>query len=235
MSAKLWRCWELKARCLPSGSSWLSEGMDMYTDGAWPHNRTSGGMYTGFQLLFKFCSLTVHLTPGQSHRQEQTTQLFEGLWNLPRFVLWVVSEVTYYNTPGLDLHCGFQKQVLRENERTREPGIDFKTLQRKGQTPSASFRRVGWAGLAVMGQGKGTLSLAQVASLWQKRHVLLLSPRLPFHNHSSSPHRQPWRRSSIANAIQQIHFINFNYIPTENEWSENIKHLPSRSFTFFIQ
>ena len=146
-----------------------------------------------------------------------------------------MSEVTYCNSPGMDLHCDFQKQVLRENERTWEPGIDFKTLQRKGQTRSASLGHVGWAGLAVMGQGKGPPSLAQVASLWQKRHVPPLSPRLPVHNHSSSPHRQPWRRSSIANAIQQIHFINFNYIPTENEWSENIKHLPSRSFTFFIQ
>lgn len=77
----------------------------------------------------------------------------------------------------------------------------------------------------------------QVASLMTvtSRLFLPLSTHLTVHNHSSSPDRQHWRRSSIANAIQQIHFINFNYIPTENEWSENIKHLPSRSFTFFIQ
>lgn len=58
-------------------------------------------------------------------------------------------------TSGVDLHCGFQKQVLRKNERTQEPGIDFKTLQRKGQTPSASFRPVAWAGLAVWDKAKG--------------------------------------------------------------------------------
>lgn len=93
----------------------------------------------------------------------------------------------------------------------------------------------GSGGAGVTVQGKGTPSPAQVASPWRKHHVLPLSPHLTVHNYSPSPHRQPWRRPSIANAIQQIHFINFNYIPTENEWSENIKHLPSRSFTFFIQ
>ncbi|KAE8598200.1 hypothetical protein XENTR_v10016750 [Xenopus tropicalis] len=67
------------------------------------------------------------------------------------------------------------------------------------------------------------------------RLFLPLSTHLTVYNPSSSPDRQQWKRSSIANAILQIHFINFNYIPTENEWSENIKHLPSRSFTFFIQ
>lgn len=82
---------------------------------------------------------------------------------------------------------------------------------------------------------KATPSSAQVASLWQKHHVLPLSPHLSVHHYSSSLHGQPWRRPSIASAIQQIHFINFNYIPTGNEWSENIKHLPCRSFTFFIQ
>lgn len=84
---------------------------------------------------------------------------------------------------------------------------------------------------------KKTVALLQVASLMTvtSRLFLPLSTHLTVHNHSSSPDRQHWRRSSIANAIQQIHFINFNYIPTENEWSENIKHLPSRSFTFFVQ
>lgn len=88
--------------------------------------------------------------------------------------------------------------------------------------------------LGVAVESRGTLSFEQVASLWQENHNLPLSPHVTVHNYSSSADRQPWRRSSIANAIQQIHFINFNYIPTENEWSENIKHLPSRSFTFFI-
>lgn len=80
-------------------------------------------------------------------------------------------------------------------------------------------------------------SFSQVASLLTVTSCLFLplSTHLTVHNHSSSPDRQDWKRSSIANAIQQIHFINFNYIPTENEWSENIKHLPSRSFTFFVQ
>lgn len=84
---------------------------------------------------------------------------------------------------------------------------------------------------------KKTAAFLQVASLMTvtSRLFLPLSTHLTVHNHSSSPDRQHWRRSSIANAIQQIHFINFNYIPTENEWSENIKHLPSRSFTFFVQ
>lgn len=84
---------------------------------------------------------------------------------------------------------------------------------------------------------KKPAAFLQVASLMTvtSRLFLPLSTHLTVHNHSSSPDRQHWRRSSIANAIQQIHFINFNYIPTENEWSENIKHLPSRSFTFFIQ
>lgn len=94
---------------------------------------------------------------------------------------------------------------------------------------------VGWVGRGVRREGKGMLSFAQVASLWRRHHALPLSPHLTVHHRSSLLRRQPRRRSPIANAIQQIHFINFNYIPPENEWSENIKHLPSRSFTFFIQ
>lgn len=37
----------------------------MYTDDTRPHNRTGGGVDIGFQLLSKFCSLTVNLTPGK--------------------------------------------------------------------------------------------------------------------------------------------------------------------------
>ena len=112
--------------------------------------------------------------------------------------------------------------------------MELYTPQREGQTPSHLLHSVTgeWG---VMASGKGTASSTQVASPWQQHPVLPLSLHLPAHNYSPSPHRQPWRGPSIANAIQQIHFINFNYVPTENEWSENIKHLPSRSFTFFIQ
>lgn len=147
---------------------------------------------------------------------------------------------------SLDL-CGgpltcLSGEGLQAMWRHRSLADSFKTLGRKEQTlfHLSSQCRLGgagwgWVGLGSGDKGKGIPSFVQVASLWQKHHILPLSPHVSVHNYSSSVDRQPWRRSSIANAIQQIHFINFNYIPTENEWSENIKHLPSRSFTFFIQ
>lgn len=206
----------------------------MDTDDTRPHDRTGGSVDIGFQLLSKFCSLTVNLTPGKvmgkskQHGSLKAFGICQGLFCGLCQKLHIVTLLAWTYT------VTFRNKSLGKMRELGSPAKTLKLCKGKDRR-SASLGHVGWAGLAVMGQGKGPPSLAQVASLWQKRHVLPLSPRLPVHNHSSSPHRQPWRRSSIANAIQQIHFINFNYIPTENEWSENIKHLPSRSFTFFIQ
>ena len=191
-------------------------------------------MDIGSQLLLKFCSLTANLTPGKvigkskQHCSLKAFGICQGLFCGLCQTLHIITLPTWTYT------VTFRNEPLGKMRELGSPAQTLKLCQGKDRC-RLPLGRMGWAGLAVMGQGKGTPSLAQVASLWQKRHVLPLSPRLPIHNRSSSPHRQPWRRSSIANAIQQIHFINFNYIPAENEWSENIKHLPSRSFTFFIQ
>ena len=99
--------------------------------------------------------------------QGQTIQLVEGIWNLPRFLLWAVSEETLQPCiPSKDLYHGFQKKVLRENERTQELGIDFQTLQRKGQTLSLP--------LSTMWVGWGWRS-------WYKTKELCPSPRWPHH------------------------------------------------------
>lgn len=172
----------------------------MYTDDTRPHNRTGGGVDIGFQLLSKFCSLTVNLTPGKVMGKSKQHGSLKAFGICQGLFLWVVSEVTYCNSPGMDLHCELSgNKSLGKMRELGSPARALKLCKGKGQTICLSATWVGqdWR---VMGQGKG-LRLSPSGFTGRKASVLPLSTRLPVHNHSSSPHRQPWRRSSVINAI----------------------------------
>ena len=60
--------------------------------------------------------------------------------------------------------------------------MEFYSTKKRTQTIFASVLCVCWVRLVVIVQGKGAPSFTQVVSLWQKHHVLPLSPHLTVHN-----------------------------------------------------